>query len=582
MLRTHTCGELRLRDVGKEVTLAGWVTRVRNHGGLIFIDLRDRFGITQILADGHNEEVYALASKLKSEYVIQIRGTVCKRPEGLVNPKLSTGEIEAKINELRILSSAELLPFEIESNKELDEALRLRYRYLDLRRRKTQENLVLRHRIAQSIRHYLTQHDFIEVETPFLTKSTPEGARDFLVPSRLNPGHFYALPQSPQLFKQMLMVAGFDRYFQIVRCFRDEDLRSDRQPEFTQVDIEMSFVEAQDVMSLVEDMLVGIFREILDISLPTPFPVLSYEEAMDKYGADKPDLRIPLVIDDLTDLFQKEPLVIKGEKDPVKSLFIPQGETLSRKRLDLLAQEAKNKNLFFSWIRGSSCEYSSPLKGKIREETVKDLLLRYPFQDGSILLLAAGKRTSLLDFMADLRIQIGRETGVTDDFRFCWIVDFPLFEWNEDEKRWDSVHHPFTAPRDEDIPFLEEMPGKVRAKAYDVVLNGYEVGGGSIRIYDTRLQEQIFRLLNLSEKAIQEKFGFFVEALKYGCPPHGGIALGFDRLVMLMCREESIREVIAFPKTQKGVCLLTGAPSRVEKEQLDVLAIDVKKEENGA
>lgn len=576
MFRTHTCGELRKEDIGKEVILAGWVNRIRDHGGIVFIDLRDRFGMTQILLDPGNREMSTESAKIRPEYVIQVEGVVRARPEGLVNPKLPTGEIEVEVKKLKILSSAELPPFEIDGKKEIDEALRLQYRYLDLRRRKMRENLILRHRAAQSIRRYLSERGFIEVETPFLTKSTPEGARDFLVPSRLNPGEFYALPQSPQLFKQMLMIAGLDRYFQIVRCFRDEDLRSDRQPEFTQVDIEMSFVEPSDVMHLIENMMVCVFREVLGIEVEVPFPVLRYREAMEKYGVDKPDLRIPLTIDDLTEIFGEEPFPPqKGKETRVKSLFIPEGEAFSRKTLDTLAQEAREKTLSLSWIKGSREEWTSPLKGKLRESTLAELFARYRFGKNSLLLIASGEGNRVLEFMGNLRLQAGKEKVSPGDFRFCWVVDFPLLEWNEEEKRWDSVHHPFTSPLEEDLPLLEENPALVRARAYDIVLNGYEIGGGSIRIHDTGLQEKIFRLLNLDQPAIQEKFGFFVEALRYGCPPHGGIALGFDRLVMLMCGEESIREVIPFPKTQKGVCLLTGAPSKVEEEQLRTLGIRI-------
>ncbi|MCX7667527.1 MAG: aspartate--tRNA ligase, partial [Atribacterota bacterium] len=482
MLRTHTCGELRKEHIGREVTLAGWVNRVRDHGGIIFVDLRDRFGITQIILDSNNQEICAESLKLKPEYVIQVKGIVRARPEGLVNSKIPTGEIEVEVRTLRILSSSELPPFEIDGKKEIDEALRLQYRYLDLRRQKMRENIILRHQAAQSIRRYLSGEGFVEVETPFLTKSTPEGARDFLVPSRLNPGEFYALPQSPQLFKQMLMIAGLDRYFQIVRCFRDEDLRSDRQPEFTQVDIEMSFVDSLDVMHLTERMIVSLFKEVLGRDVEVPFPILPYREAMEKYGVDKPDLRIPITIDDLTEIFQGEPFPPQKEKETrVKALFFPEGETFSRKKLDVLTQEAKSKNLSLSWIKGSSTEWTSPLKGKLRESTFTVLFTQYRFQENSLLLLASGERTRLLEFMGNVRLQIGREKVRPGDFRFCWVVDFPLFEWNEEEKRWDSVHHPFTAPLEEDLPLLESNPLLVRAKAYDVVLNGYEVGGGSIR-----------------------------------------------------------------------------------------------------
>ncbi|HOQ51446.1 MAG TPA: aspartate--tRNA ligase, partial [Candidatus Atribacteria bacterium] len=570
MLRTHTCGELRKEDAGKEVQLTGWVSRLRDHGGILFIDLRDRWGITQLVVD-NKEEIYTQASRVRPEYVIKVKGVVKERPEGLVNPRLSTGDVEIVVKDLEILSSSLLPPFEIEGNKETDESIRLRYRYLDLRRDKVQKNLILRHQVAQLIRRFLSEKEFLEVETPFLTKSTPEGARDFLVPSRLSPGHFYALPQSPQLFKQILMISGMDRYFQIVKCFRDEDLRADRQPEFTQVDIEMSFIEVEDIIQLIEAMMIYVFKESLGVAVDPPFPRLSYDEAMEKYGTDKPDLRIPWEIDDLTELLGQEITSFSrgGNNFAVKALFLPQGEDFSRKKLDVLSERAKENSLSLSWVKGGG---SSPLKNKLSEETWQGMVNKYPFGENALLLLAWGERSNLLNFMGSLRFELGEE-WIKDKkpFQFCWITDFPLVDWNEEENRWDSVHHPFTSPREEDLDFLDSHPEKVKSKTYDLVLNGYEIGSGSIRIHQMDLQRRIFNLLNLKEEEIEQKFGFFIEALQYGCPPHGGIALGFDRLIMLMSGESSIREVIAFPKTQKGVCLLTGAPAPVEEKQLEIL-----------
>ncbi|HOA99483.1 MAG TPA: aspartate--tRNA ligase [Candidatus Atribacteria bacterium] len=577
MLRTHTCGELRKEDAGKEVQLTGWVSRLRDHGGILFIDLRDRWGITQLVVD-NKEEIYTQASRVRPEYVIKVKGVVKERPEGLVNPRLSTGDVEIVVKDLEILSSSLLPPFEIEGNKETDESIRLRYRYLDLRRDKVQKNLILRHQVAQLIRRFLSEKEFLEVETPFLTKSTPEGARDFLVPSRLSPGHFYALPQSPQLFKQILMISGMDRYFQIVKCFRDEDLRADRQPEFTQVDIEMSFIEVEDIIQLIEAMMIYVFKESLGVAVDPPFPRLSYDEAMEKYGTDKPDLRIPWEIDDLTELLGQEITSFSrgGNNFAVKALFLPQGEDFSRKKLDVLSERAKENSLSLSWVKGGG---SSPLKNKLSEETWQGMVNKYPFGENALLLLAWGERSNLLNFMGSLRFELGEE-WIKDKkpFQFCWITDFPLVDWNEEENRWDSVHHPFTSPREEDLDFLDSHPEKVKSKTYDLVLNGYEIGSGSIRIHQMDLQRRIFNLLNLKEEEIEQKFGFFIEALQYGCPPHGGIALGFDRLIMLMSGESSIREVIAFPKTQKGVCLLTGAPAPVEEKQLEILGISLQKQ----
>lgn len=577
MLRTHNCGILRKEDIGKEVLLTGWVNRRRDHGGVIFIDLRDRWGLTQLVIDSNQQEVYQCANNVKSEFVLQAKGLVRARPEGLANPKIPTGEIEVAVSELTILSESKPLPFEIEEKNETDESLRLRYRYLDLRRTRMQKNLILRHQICQVVRRYLSERQFIEVETPFLTKSTPEGARDFLVPSRLNEGNFYALPQSPQLFKQILMIAGYDRYFQIAKCFRDEDLRADRQPEFSQVDIEMSFVEREDILELIETMMKKLFYEVLEINLETPFPRMSYDEAMNRYGCDKPDLRISCAIDDLSQLLQ-DAIEVGSKSDSWKGLFFQEWKSFSRKKADLLSQMAKNAGVSLSYIKQGKQEATSPLKNKISEVAWRKLLEKYSFQEDSLLLVAWGESQKVLPFLGNLRVNLGEELNlIQNQFKFCWVLDFPLFEWNVEENRWDSMHHPFTAPCLDQLNQLDIDPSQVKAQAYDIVLNGFEIGGGSIRIHRSDLQEKIFQLLNLSEAEIQQKFGYFIEALQYGCPPHGGIALGLDRIVMLMCGESSIRETMAFPKTQKGTCLMSGAPSPVSDDQLMVLGIQLRK-----
>ncbi|NLJ49325.1 MAG: aspartate--tRNA ligase [Candidatus Atribacteria bacterium] len=579
MLRTHNCGMLRKEDIGKEVLLTGWVNRRRDHGGVIFIDLRDRWGLTQLVINSNQQEVYQSANKVKSEFVLQVKGLVRARPEGLANSKIPTGEIEIAVSELTILSESKPLPFEIEEKNETDESLRLRYRYLDLRRTRMQKNLILRHQICQVVRRYLSERQFIEVETPFLTKSTPEGARDFLVPSRLNEGNFYALPQSPQLFKQILMIAGYDRYFQIAKCFRDEDLRADRQPEFSQVDIEMSFVEREDILELIEGMMKKLFHEVLGINLEIPFPKMSYDEAMNRYGCDKPDLRISCVIDDLS-LLLEDKIEVGAKTDSWKGLFFQEWKSFSRKKADLLSQMAKNAGVSLSYLKQGKQEVISPLKNKISEVAWRKLLEKYPFQEDSLLLLAWGESQKVLPFLGNLRINLGEEQNlIQNQFKFCWVLDFPLFEWNVEEHRWDSMHHPFTAPCLDQLNQLNVDPSQVKAQAYDIVLNGFEIGGGSIRIHRSDLQEKIFQLLNLSEVEIQQKFGYFIEALQYGCPPHGGIALGLDRIVMLMSGESSIRETMAFPKTQKGTCLMSGAPSPVSDDQLMVLGIQLRKKQ---
>ena len=583
MIRTHNCGALRDTDIEKRVTLAGWVNRRRDHGGVIFLDLRDRWGITQLVIDAQVQEENNEVYEIRPEYVILAEGIVRKRPQGLENPRLKTGAIEVGVEKLRILSKSKLPPFELDSTKETDEGLRLQYRYLDLRRSQMQHNLLFRHKITRAIREYLSELEFVEVETPFLTKSTPEGARDFLVPCRLTPRRFYALPQSPQLFKQILMVAGLDRYFQVVKCFRDEDLRADRQPEFTQVDIEMSFADSEDILTMVEGMMSCVFSKVFDKAPDVPFPRLGYDECLARYGTDKPDLRIPLAMEDLTQIVVSEPSSpLWPDPKPRDFVFsmlpLPGWEGFSRKVGDELSALARSHGITLSWVRVDGGEPSSPLKNKLSKQGWEMLTKHLKISGDGIALLSWGEKERVWEFLGEQRKERGKEIfGEPKGFSFCWVVDFPLFEWNEDENRWDSMHHPFTSPRHSDFEYLEKEPSRAHAQSYDLVLNGYEVGGGSIRIHDPEVQEKIFKLLQLSREEIQSKFGFFVESLQYGCPPHGGIALGLDRLVMALCGETSIREVIAFTKTQKGTCLLTGAPSPVAGDQLVPLGIHLTK-----
>lgn len=582
--RTDYCGELRRRDVGRKVTLLGWVQRRRDLGGLIFIEMRDRFGLIQVVFNPEtNRQAHEKAQALRSEYVVGIRGAVVLRPEGTANARLSTGEIEVVAEELKILNVSKTPPFLIEDEEEVAENTRLKYRYLDLRRPSLQRNLILRHRLAKAVRSYFDQLDFLEIETPMLTKSTPEGARDFLVPSRLSPGHFYALPQSPQLFKQILMVAGYDRYFQIVRCFRDEDLRSDRQPEFTQIDVEMSFVTVEDIRKTMEGLMVHLFEEVLGISLEVPFPILSYDEAMDRYGIDKPDIRFGLELRDLTPLFKdstfkvfEEALVQGGI---IKAINVKGGASISRKEIEELTHSVYDygaKGLISAKV--GQGEWQSPLQKFMKAEERRQVEEKMEASEGDLLLFIAGPSKVVNQSLANLRLHLGKRLGLipADEYRFVWIVDFPLLEYDESEKRYVAVHHPFTAPRDEDIPKLKDHPEKVRAKAYDLVLNGSEIGGGSIRNHLKEVQSLVFEKLGMGEEEARQRFGFLLEALEYGTPPHGGIAFGFDRLVMILSHSGSIRDVIAFPKTQKGTCLMTDAPSRVDSKQLDELWIKLK------
>ena len=580
--RSHGCGELRAADTGRTVTLMGWAHRRRDHGGLIFIDVRDRTGLAQCVLDpATSGSAHTRAQAVRNEFVIAIVGEVARRPAGTDNPKLPTGEIEVHVRELKVLNESRPLPFQIDEDTEVDELLRLQYRYLDLRRPSIYRNFAIRDGICRAVRDYLHAEGFLEVETPFLTRSTPEGARDFLVPSRLNPGTFYALPQSPQLFKQLLMVAGFERYFQIVRCFRDEDLRRDRQPEFTQIDIETSFLDREDVLALIEGMVVEMFRRVKGIELPRPFPRMTYRDAIDRYGSDKPDLRFGLPLVDVSDLFrggefQAFAQVVEGG-GVVKALRVPGAGGLSRKEADDLVATAKSfgaKGLV--WIKVAADGIQSPVARFI--EPIKAALLgRVEAGAGDLVLVIGDAPATAGTVLGRLRVDLAQRHGLVprDAMALTWVVDFPLVEWNEDERRWDSMHHPFTAPRDEDMALLASDPGRVQAKAYDLVLNGQEMGGGSIRIHQQAVQTRVFELLGIGKDEARAKFGFLLDALEFGAPPMGGIAFGLDRLAAVLAGEESIRDVIAFPKTQKGTDPMTEAPAPVTPAQLRELRISV-------
>ncbi len=582
--RSHSCGALRAADAGQSVTLMGWVHRRRDHGGLIFVDLRDREGITQCVfnpADG--AQAHDKVQDVRGEFVIAVRGRVAPRPAGTENAKIATGAIEVHASELRVLNESRPLPFQIdvEGEAEVDETLRLKYRYLDMRRASVLHAFQTRDLLCRAVRDYLHEHGFLEVETPFLTRSTPEGARDFLVPSRLQPGSFYALPQSPQLFKQLLMVAGFERYFQIVRCFRDEDLRKDRQPEFTQIDIETSFLDRDDFLPIIEGMVATIWRRVKGVELQVPFPRLAYDEAMARFGSDKPDLRFAMELADVTPLFaggefQAFAQVVAGG-GVVKALRVPGAGGMSRKELDDLTAEAKQagaKGLV--WIKVTAEGMSSPV-AKFLAAIQERLLSQTEAAAGDLVLLVGDAAPVAATVLGQLRVDLARRFNLIPMNRdvFSWVIDFPLVEWNPDEKRWDAVHHPFTAPRDEDLPLLESDPGRARAKAYDLVLNGQEAAGGSIRIHQTSVQERLFGLLGISKEEARARFGFLLEALEFGAPPMGGIAFGLDRLAANLVGQESIREVIAFPKTQRGTCPLTDAPAPVDARQLRDLGIRV-------
>lgn len=583
--RTHTCGELRESNIGANVILNGWVANRRDLGGVIFIELRDRYGITQVVFEpSYNSVAHEHAKKLRSEFVISIEGKVRKRPEGTENPDLSTGQIDVMVDKLIILNQADTPPFPIDDNVDASEDIRLKYRYLDLRRREVQKNLLLRHKMYQITRKYFDSNGFVEIETPVLMKSTPEGARDFLVPSRLHKGKFYALPQSPQQYKQLLMVSGFDRYFQIVKCFRDEDLRADRQPEFTQIDVEMSFVDVEDVFEIVEGLMKVFFKEISNYDLQLPIPRLSFDEAMEKYGSDKPDLRFGLEMVTLNDVFAKSEFrVFKDsiEQDGIITGLLAKGcGDYTRNQLDVLTDFVKKLGAGgLIWMRVKENELDAPIAKFLSEEEKKNLVNKLNAQTGDLLFILSGKKLKTLSIMGGLRLEMARRMNLIDSNSkpsLLWVTEFPLFEWDEETKRFYAMHHPFTSPRIEDIQLMETDPGKVKARAYDLVLNGNEIAGGSIRIHDSKLQAQMFKVLGIEEEEAKEKFGFLMNAFKYGAPPHGGIAFGFDRLVMLFAGKSSIRDVIAFPKTSSGLSLMDDSPSHVDEAQLTELHVKIR------
>ncbi|MBS4095331.1 MAG: aspartate--tRNA ligase [Sulfuricella sp.] len=589
-MRTHYCGEPNLNHLQQTVTLCGWAHRRRDHGGVIFIDLRDREGLVQVVCDPDRAETFATAEKIRNEFVLKITGLVRNRPEGTVNPNLSTGEIEVLAHTIEILNPSLTPPFQLD-DENLNENVRLTHRYIDLRRPQMQNNLKLRYRVAKTLRDALDGHGFMEIETPMLTRSTPEGARDYLVPSRVHPGHFFALPQSPQLFKQLLMVSGFDRYFQIVKCFRDEDLRADRQPEFTQVDIETSFMDEKAITALVEDMIRKLFQGVMNVELPNPLPRLTYKEAMARYGSDKPDLRVTLELTELTDIMKDVDFKVfsapaNSGNGRVAALRIPGGGEISRGEIDAYTQFVGiygAKGLAYIKVNDVAKGregLQSPIVKNLHDACLKAIVERTGATDGDLIFFGADKAKVVNEALGALRIKVGHERGLVTGAAWAplWVVDFPMFEYNDDEKRWDALHHPFTAPMEGHEDYLSSDPGKALSKAYDIVLNGWEIGGGSVRIHRQEVQSKVFSALNISAEEAQEKFGFLLDALQYGAPPHGGLALGLDRLVTLMAGAESIRDVIAFPKTQRAACLLTNAPNTVDEKQLKELHIRLRQQ----
>ena len=584
--RTHTCGALRKSDSGKEVILKGWVHRRRDMGNLVFVDLRDRYGITQIVFDPDlNPQIHDEAHSLRGEFVISVKGEVFLRPSEMINEKMTTGEIEVKAKSLEILNKSQPTQFPIEDEINANETTRLKYRYLDLRRPILQKMMIKRHEINKSIREFMNREGFLEMETPYLTKSTPEGARDYVVPSRIEAGNFYALPQSPQLFKQILMISGFDKYYQIVRCFRDEDLRHDRQPEFTQLDVEVSFPTKEIIISLMEELFKKLLSDVLGSTVQTPFPRMTYKEAMERYGNDKPDLRFGMEIEDLSDLFQKSQFKIFADNissgGKVKGIKVPKGSVFSRKNLsdyETFAKTLGAKGLI--WVKFESAnETSSSISKFLPPDDISGLKKKFKVEDGDLVFIISDKNLLASKILGELRLKLADDLKLKKEnvYSFLWVVDFPMFEYSEEEKRLTAMHHPFTSPNPEDLKFLDSEPQKMRAQAYDIILNGYEIGGGSIRIHDSKMQEKIFSTLGITKEEAISKFGFLLEALNYGAPPHGGIALGIDRICMILTNASSIRDVIAFPKTQTAQCLLTGAPSNISDAQLRELSLSVIK-----
>ena len=587
-MRSHYCGNINDTHIGQEVAVAGWMHRRRDHGGVIFVDLRDRAGLVQVVFDPDRADVFAGAERVRGEYVLLVKGVVRARPEGTVNDRLPSGKIEILAQELEVLNESETPPFHYDENA--SEELRLKYRYLDLRRADMQRNLLMRHRVTRVLRAYMDEQGFVDVETPMLTKATPEGARDYLVPSRTHAGKFFSLPQSPQLFKQLLMMAGMDRYYQIVRCFRDEDLRADRQPEFTQLDVETSFMSEEQIMQIMENMIRSLFKEVLEVNLPDPFPRMTWQESVDRFGIDRPDLRNPLELVDVGDLLKDGDFKVFSEpaNDPegrVAALKVPGGSNISRKQIDdYTTFVARYGARGLAWVKCNDVAagrdgLQAPILKFLTDEAISGILERTGAQSGDIIFFGAGSIKVVNDALGALRIKLGEDCGLVEDaWRPVWVVDFPMFEWDEDNKRWSATHHPFTAPKNNDPAELAAHPKGALARAYDMVLNGSEIGGGSVRIHRQEMQSTVFRLLDIGEEEAREKFGFLLDALKFGCPPHGGIAFGLDRLVMLMVGANSIREVIAFPKTQTAACPLTDAPGVVSEAQLKELNIRVRRQ----